>query len=353
MSLLSLPDWADLPNTPVTYPATYLAIAGERGLDTRALLQTAGLDPALVEDLGGRISLRRFLILLDALLDATGDTGLAIEASLRMPLTAHGSMGYALLCADRPRTAIDILNRFWSLRGRGICFRHEEHDTHHVFVFETELVLPERLRQLMLEATTLSFCQGVQFLLGPEPLQGEVCFDFPAGAHVDRLRPRCPPLRHQQPRTCVVLHDTERFERRLLTANPEGLQQALSQCERELALLGELASARPLLARARAEMLLTATGYPSPAELARRLHLSLRTLRRQLLQQGSGYQHLLDEARHRDALQLLASPQPEIARIAGLLGYREPANFTRAFRQWTGQTPSAFRAQALADHTRR
>jgi AraC-like DNA-binding protein len=29
--------------------------------------------------------------------------------------------------------------------------------------------------------------------------------------------------------------------------------------------------------------------------------------------------------------------------VAELLGYQDPANFTRAFRQWTGQTPSQYR----------
>ena len=33
----------------------------------------------------------------------------------------------------------------------------------------------------------------------------------------------------------------------------------------------------------------------------------------------------------------------EVQRVAGLLGYQDPANFTRAFRQWTGQTPSQYR----------
>jgi len=35
--------------------------------------------------------------------------------------------------------------------------------------------------------------------------------------------------------------------------------------------------------------------------------------------------------------------------VAARLGYADPANFTRAFRQWTGITPSAFRLRPEAD----
>jgi len=63
-----------------------------------------------------------------------------------------------------------------------------------------------------------------------------------------------------------------------------------------------------------------------------------------LQMQGVSYQGLLEEARRRDALVLLEKPNIEIQKIAELLGYNNPANFTRAFKEWTGRTPSQFRA---------
>ena len=77
---------------------------------------------------------------------------------------------------------------------------------------------------------------------------------------------------------------------------------------------------------------------------AARLHITPRTFRRRLQEQGSGYRLLLEEARRRDSCRLLAQPEPDIRRISELLGYADPANFTRAFRQWTGCTPSEWRS---------
>ena len=54
-----------------------------------------------------------------------------------------------------------------------------------------------------------------------------------------------------------------------------------------------------------------------------------------------------EEARRRDACRLLDEPELEIRRIAELLGYADPANFTRAFKSWTGRAPREWRAEQV------
>ena len=90
-------------------------------------------------------------------------------------------------------------------------------------------------------------------------------------------------------------------------------------------------------------------GYLTPEQIAERLHISERSLRRHLQQQGTNYQQLLETARQRDAQQLLRQTQAEIQLIAQRLGYNNPANFTRAFKQWTGKTPREFRLTTIYD----
>ena len=59
------------------------------------------------------------------------------------------------------------------------------------------------------------------------------------------------------------------------------------------------------------------------------------------------YEQLLGEARLRVARELLAAPDIRIAEIALELGYRDPANFTRAFKRWTGLAPFEYRNRML------
>ena len=70
---------------------------------------------------------------------------------------------------------------------------------------------------------------------------------------------------------------------------------------------------------------------------------SVRTLQRRLAERGTSYSQLLEELRHDLALYLLRDPDLQASEISRELGYRDPAIFTRAFRRWTGQTPSQYR----------
>ena len=84
-------------------------------------------------------------------------------------------------------------------------------------------------------------------------------------------------------------------------------------------------------------------GAPDIKLAARLTATSVRTLQRRLKEQGLTYAQLLEDLRHDLAIRLLRDPDLTAAEVTQELGYRDPAIFTRAFRRWTGQTPSEFR----------
>jgi AraC-like DNA-binding protein len=85
-------------------------------------------------------------------------------------------------------------------------------------------------------------------------------------------------------------------------------------------------------------------GMPDMGEVAAVLCLSERTLRRRLQKEGTTFAGLCDELRRSTAEHLLSSSHLPIARIAGHLGYAEPASFIHAFKRWRGRTPGEFRS---------
>lgn len=84
-------------------------------------------------------------------------------------------------------------------------------------------------------------------------------------------------------------------------------------------------------------------GSPGIALAARLAGTPVRTLHRRLGEEGVTYSQLIDELRHDLAIYLLRDPARQASEISLKLGYRDPAIFTRAFRRWTGTTPSDFR----------
>jgi AraC-like DNA-binding protein len=85
-------------------------------------------------------------------------------------------------------------------------------------------------------------------------------------------------------------------------------------------------------------------GEPKRAAVAEALHLSQRTLQRRLQDEGTSFQHLLDDTRRELAEQYLTQPHFALLEIAYLLGFADPSNFFRAFRRWFGVTPGEYRA---------
>jgi AraC-like DNA-binding protein len=193
---------------------------------------------------------------------------------------------------------------------------------------------------MLMSSMLASFHRGLEFALGGSQPGLEICFEYERPDYVERFGGRLPSLHFNRPQTQYRAPATL-LQRPLPTASPEALSTALALCEREAALLDE--DQEQIVSTARAAMTLGKQGYPDPAALAERLHMSTRTLRRRLQAEASNYSLLLEDARRRDALQLLENPGLEIQQIAGLLGYADPANFTRAFRSWTGNTPTRYR----------
>lgn len=72
--------------------------------------------------------------------------------------------------------------------------------------------------------------------------------------------------------------------------------------------------------------------------------MSVRTLQRRLAETGVSYSDLVDEVRLASALILIDDRSIKLSEVARKLGYADAANFDRAFRRWTGFSPSQVRA---------
>lgn len=84
-------------------------------------------------------------------------------------------------------------------------------------------------------------------------------------------------------------------------------------------------------------------GHPDLTHTAEILGISRRTLQRQLQKAGRSYSEIVQEARFEVARDMLSEPAAKIIDVAMTAGYENPQHFSRAFRKFTGVTPSRYR----------
>ena len=112
------------------------------------------------------------------------------------------------------------------------------------------------------------------------------------------------------------------------------------QCE---AMLQGLEAVDKMTAAVRQLLIQSAGDFLDIAQVAARLHISERTLRRKLDNESTSFRAILDEIRDLLARDYLTKTQLSISDIAYFLDYAETVSFRRAFARWNGLTPSEYR----------
>jgi AraC-like DNA-binding protein len=114
--------------------------------------------------------------------------------------------------------------------------------------------------------------------------------------------------------------------------------------ERAEALLKELESSRST--RGKVESLLMPilhTGDIGVDAIATKMGVSRQTLFRRLKAEGVTFEKVLDELRHKLALHYLSGRKASVNETGYLVGFSDPAAFSRAFKRWTGKSPREMR----------
>jgi len=204
-----------------------------------------------------------------------------------------------------------------------------------------ELWSVEPLAPVVADASLYSLHHLVQRWAGePVPLR-EVSLRHPRvpGLSMDELF-ECP-VRYEQP-VDAVSFDRGVAELALHGAQPEVAAYLERLADAQLAEIEARGggSIVPRLDAAIRERLHETTDI---ADVARRLHLSVRTLQRRLREEGLSYREVLDQTRWTVAAPLVAASELPLEEIAERVGYADGKAFRRAFRRWTGAAPSALR----------
>lgn len=153
------------------------------------------------------------------------------------------------------------------------------------------------------------------------------------------------PVRPGQPEGAIVFA-ADLLQRRSPAAEPQLLAMHETVAEQRLADLEK----HDLVRRVEQELGgLLERGEVALEAVAARLGRNPRSLRAELAQAGTNFNAVVARYRERLARRLLARTQEPLDQIVYLTGFSEPSAFTRAFKRWTGETPSDYRRRTQAE----
>jgi AraC-like DNA-binding protein len=318
-----------------------LAIA--KGADPQILAARAGIDPAALQDQDGRIPLARYVALMRAAQTLCQDPALALHYGEAADLSEFSIVGLICNAAETMGDALVQLNRFGRLvveiggAAPGARFQHQRINGQ-VWLVDTRED-PNDFPELTESTFARMVARTRQF--GDTPFVKAVHVTHAKPAHAaeyDRIFGA--PTTFSAPRNALQIDETW-IQHRVAIA-PRYVFGILS--EHAEALLASLERAKTLRGRIEALLLpILHTGDANIATIASRLGSSRQTLYRQLKADGTSFEKLLDELRHTLALHYLAGKRVSVNETAYLVGFSEPAAFSRAFKRWTGISPKQAR----------
>lgn len=329
-------DW-DFPRA--TTSSLLLARFAERqGVGRSRCLRGSGIDDRMLHDPTALVAAHQELALVRNVLDALGDPpGLGLAAGAQYHLTAYGIWGFALISSATVRDCLAIGLRYVDLTFAFSIPRGERDDRQFRLTLPDETI-PADVRRFLVERDAAAVMTIFRDLIGgPVPLH-EMRLRFAEGPSAEPYRSFFGvPVRFDCP-TSTAVFDPALLDQRLPQANEHTAQVCRAQCQE----LAEHRRGRGGTARAVRERLLRHGGSGGMEDAARALHVTSRTLRRKLAEEGTSYRALVAEVRQLLAEDLLRGGTLPVEAVAARLGYAEASSFVHAFRRWTGVTPAAY-----------
>ena len=337
-----------MPNPTVSagYPKALLDFAVSRGAERQMLIERSHIRLNDLDDQENRIPLANYLALLKAGIELCNEPALSLlfgEAVKTQDISIVGLIGVAFDDVESIRRQVNRYARLTLDADDGgtadaIEFVRENGDVWLKFngeIYNANPLLTESgfarnvcgaraLAASMPDFANIKFPKAIRFTHAEPSYRAEYdrIFGVPLffGSHMNALLMDEALLKIKLPRTNPYLSE-------IMSARAEELLKSLENSK---------------TTRGRVENLLIPilhTGGASIDTVAGKLGLSRQTLFRKLKTEGITFEKVLDELRHKLALHYLNGKKVSVNETAYLVGFSEPAAFSRAFKRWTGFNP--------------
>jgi len=308
------------------------------------LLDNLGIDRKLIEDPNARFDYVKIDQLWYDAATIADDQNFGLRAAIYWHPSTLGALGYAWLTSTSLRTALDRFARYMAILTEGASL---DVDVVHIGEVDEELSVHLNFEAISKQQPTRtdSFMAMLQTMC-----QANCGKDFhPTSVSLTHDKPDDPaefyalfecPIHFSAAENRFNI-SKEIADKRLISANP---QLALINDQIIIETLAKLEKDN-IIAQVKTEILKQLpSGKVTDATVADAIHIAQRSLQRKLQKESTTFRAIFNDLRKELAQKYLQNSSMNLIDVAFNLGFGEYSSFSRAFKQWTGITPSAYRA---------
>ena len=312
----------------------------EFGVDAADLAERCGLDQAALLQPDLPVPGQAVVRMIENSAAATGREDFGMLLATRQNLSVLGPLWLTMRSARTVRDALQVLAEFFVVHTNGALARLEPHDDGGVGVVYSLVAGVSPHDRQTIELGLALLCNELRVHAGARwlPRAAQFCHGPPASLRSHR---QCfgNALSFNQDRNAVWLDAA-------CAALPLAAAAQPSHALLRPILVSQRDSAKAVSAKVESTMrALMPFAECTRDGVAKLVNLSQRTMQRRLAEAGTSFQDLRDRVRADIALKYLQQSSLQAAQVGEILGYSEPAAFTRAFKRQHGLTPSQARAQ--------
>ena len=309
-----------------------------QGSDPADALARAGIDPALLDDPANRVTAKQMEVMSEVSMRTLDDEALG-WFSQPLPWGSYGMLCRASLSSPNLEVALKRWCRHHRLLTRDILLTLSQHEGQAQLSIDVRRPLGEFKEFCLVTILRMSLGYACWLIDSRLPLL-HAHFPFPMPEHVEIYPPLFCEALHFDADAANIVFDAQYLA--LPLRRDEAALQAMLRRALPLTVL-QYRRDRLLVQRVRQVLGTELLSSTTAERVAERLNVSVRTLHRQLQDEGASLQQLKDDARRERAIELLERSTASVKQVAHAVGFRNDKSFARAFRDWTGFSPSEFR----------
>lgn len=319
--------------------------AARSGADIPALLAESGIARPVLDDPDARIDREALIRLMLAVMKQTEDEFLGFGQGRKSKPGTFSMMAHAVInCSNLEKAVLRGL-KFYELFDLDVYSALERSGE----MAEMRIYASPRLdfREVIIESMIFLWLRFMSWLVGKAIEPESIELDFERGGKDDDYRAlfNCP-VEYGKPYSRVTFRrdylDLPLVQNELSLS--KFLKESLAQLiDGNIHNVGLPAQIRAIISKE------YGSNFPDFSEICEKLNMTPQTLRRRLKEGNTSYQEIKDAIRKDASIYYLSKPELSIDEIALLMGFSEASSFHRAFKKWTGKTPSVYRREYFGD----